>query len=117
MNSKLKYILFGLVVAGVILSLSSTGIVLANGDDVIAPNFTQEEIFDRLETIVNWVFRILLITSVFIILITAFQFVTAGDNPETLTKARSRLIWAVVGIALAVMAKSIPTVILSVLNP
>lgn len=111
-----KNILFGLIVIGIIFSLGSPMAVLAQ-EDVVAPNLTEVQIFEMIETIVNWVFTILLITSVFMILIAAFQFVTSGDNPDGITKARSRLIWAIVGIALALFAKSIPNIINSVLNP
>lgn len=111
-----KNILFGLIVIGIIFSLGSPMAVLAQ-EDVVAPNLTERQIFAMIETIVDWVFTILIITSVFMILISAFQFVTSGDNPEGITKARSRLIWAMVGIGLAVLAKGIPTAINSVLNP
>ncbi|MCP6726970.1 MAG: pilin [Patescibacteria group bacterium] len=112
----IKNILFGLIIAGVIFSFSIPMVVLAQ-EDYEVPDLNKNQIFEMIEKIADWMFTILLITSVFVILISAFQFVTGGDNPENLTKARQKLIWAVVGIGLAVAAKGIPTVIISVLNP
>lgn len=64
-------------------------------------------ILDIMETVVDWMFVILLILSAIIIIIAAFQFVTAGGAPEKVTSARDKMIWALVGVAVAFLAKGL----------
>jgi hypothetical protein len=73
-------------------------------------------IFTVISTAANWVFTVLLVLSVFIIFTAAFQFVTGGSDAAALTGARAKLIWAVVGIGLALLARAIPSVVISVLK-
>jgi len=113
MSSMIKNVFFGLVVVGIIFSFG-TGLVLAD-EHPIVPELTEEQIFEKIGIITDWIFTALVITAVFIILIAAFQFVTGG--PEGIIAARQKLIWAVVGIVLALLAKGIPALIINVLNP
>ena len=61
--------------------------------------------------VANWVFTILIIAAVFVVLISAFTFVTGGGDPAQVTKARTMLIWAAVGIIVALLAKGFPLLI------
>jgi len=70
----------------------------------------------KIDNVTNLIFVLLLAASVIFIIIAAFQFVTAGGKPESISEARQKIIFAVVGIAIAVFAKSIPFVITSFLN-
>ena len=114
-----KNILFGLIIAGIIFSFGMPMVVLAEESafDAEVPDLTEKQVFVMIGKIVDWMFTILVIASVFVILMAAFQFVTGGDNPENLSKARQKLIWAVVGIGLALLAKGIPALIIKVLTP
>lgn len=81
------------------------------------PDLSEVQLFTLFGTIANWVFTILVVLSVFMILMAAFQFVTGGDNPEEISKARQKIIWAAVGIVIALLARAIPNLILTTLNP
>ena len=76
---------------------------------------TTAQLLTRITTILNWVFTIFIIVSVFFIIMAAFQFVTAGDNSEAISGARQKLIWSVVGIVVALLARAIPEVIRNIL--
>ena len=62
-----------------------------------------------IENIVNWVFAFMIALSVIFILIAGFQFITGGAKGAE--EGREKLIWAIVGIIIAVLAKSIPAAI------
>lgn len=59
----------------------------------------------------NWIFAIFVAISVIFIVMSAFEFVTAQGDPAKVTKARMSLIYAVIGIALALLAAGIPQVL------
>ena len=80
------------------------------------PDLDDTKLFALFGKIADWIFTILVVLSVFMILFAAFQFVTGGDNPETLSAARQKIIWAAVGIVIALLARAIPNLILSTLN-
>lgn len=61
--------------------------------------------------VASWVFAIFVAISVIFIVVSAFEFVTAQGDPTKITKARMSLIYAVIGIAIALLAVGIPTVI------
>jgi len=112
----MKKLIFAFVLIGFALSLSG-GLVLAVEEPFEKqeiPSLTQSQLFDKFNTVANWFFTILIVFSVFMILVAAFQFVTGG--PEGVTEARQKLIWAAVGIVLALLAKGIPALIVSVLE-
>ena len=84
--------------------LPTTGIPVTGG-----------ELIDRIALIGNWVFAIFLAISLIYIILGAFQFVTAGGNPEQVSAARQKLIFAVIGIAIALLAAGFDDIIRSVL--
>ena len=51
--------------------------------------------------------------SIIMVLIAAFTFVSAAGNAEKATKARGTLVFAVIGIAVALLAFSVPAIIVS----
>lgn len=53
--------------------------------------------------------------AVIMIMYAAFLFLTAGGVPDNLTKARNTLIFALVGVAVALLAFAAPTIILAIL--
>ncbi len=59
------------------------------------------------ETAVNWAFSLILILAVLFIFYSAWLYMTAGGDPETVTKAKKNLLYAVIGIVIALLARSI----------
>ncbi|MBI2642610.1 MAG: hypothetical protein HYW97_02085 [Candidatus Wildermuthbacteria bacterium] len=78
--------------------------VPTEGDDLIA----------RIGTITNWVFAVFITISIIYIVLAAFQFVTGGGKPEEVSLARQKLIYAVIGIAIALLARALPIVLRNV---
>ena len=58
-----------------------------------------------IETIGNWIFTFLLVLAVVMIVWAGFQFVTAGGSPEAVSSARSKVIYALIGVVVALLAK------------
>ena len=59
----------------------------------------------------NWIFAFLLIIAVVMILFAALKFLTAGGNDEAVAGARKNLTFALVGVAVALLARSLVYVV------
>jgi len=64
-----------------------------------------------INTIANYVFAILLALAVVMLLLAAFNWLTSGGSEEKVGSARKMLIWALVGIAVALAAKGLVKII------
>ncbi|MBI4217378.1 MAG: hypothetical protein HY603_01055 [Parcubacteria group bacterium] len=101
-------------VAPALLLLGVATLAFATTEQVapVGPT-TVQELLNVLDKVVNLVFTGLIILSVFFIIFAAFQFVTAGGDPAAIVQARQKLIWAAVGIIVALIARALPVVIRS----
>ncbi|MDP2910086.1 MAG: hypothetical protein Q8N69_03400 [bacterium] len=76
------------------------------------PNY----VFTIIQTLVNWLFYILIIAAIFIIIWAAFTFLTAGGDPEKVAKARNLILYAIVAIVVAFLAQAIIFLIVRIMG-
>jgi hypothetical protein len=69
-----------------------------------------------LQKIATWFYSIILAISVFMILMAGFNYLTAGGDQAKVKKASQMLIYAIVGIVVAIIAFSISKVVTSVVT-
>ncbi len=62
-------------------------------------------------TAFDYMFYGLLALSIIVVVIAGFNYVTAGDNAEKVSKANKMILYAAVGIAVALLAKGIPLIV------
>lgn len=62
-------------------------------------------------TVTDWVFYLMMAVAVFMIIWAGISFATHGDNPEEVGKARNKILYAAVGVAVALLARAIPTLV------
>ena len=72
---------------------------------------TLEAVIDWMEVILDWIFSIVMVVAVLFMLVAAFLFLTAGGSPEKIATARQMLTYAVIGIAVALLAYVIPYIV------
>jgi len=65
------------------------------------------DLLTALNSLTNWLFTILLIVAVIFIILAGYYFVTSQGDPDKAGKARNFVLWALVGIAVAVAAKAL----------
>jgi type II secretory pathway component PulF len=63
--------------------------------------------WDAIRRITDFVFGLLIALAVLFIIIAAFYFVTASGNDEQVKKARTMLLYAILGVVVAILAKGI----------
>ncbi|MBI2462725.1 MAG: hypothetical protein HYV65_00565 [Candidatus Spechtbacteria bacterium] len=104
-------------------ALIAPGTVLPSGiaagnvvNDAIRSGFGVLCTFALVQQIFNILFLVVGTLSVVIILYAAFLFLTAGQTPTNLVTAKNLLLYAVVGIILAVVARLLPSLIIGFLG-
>jgi len=65
------------------------------------------DVMTALDSIVNWLFTILLVVAVVFLVLAAFNFVTAGGSEEKVTTARSQVMYALIGVMVALLARGL----------
>jgi hypothetical protein len=66
------------------------------------------DVFDR---IIQWLFIVLMILAVIFIILAAFSYLTAGGEEEKVKSAHQKIIYAVVAIAVAFLARGVQYVV------
>lgn len=69
---------------------------------------------DRVLVFIDWFFWALIIISFFMLLIGAFNILTAGGNPDKVALGRKYLMFASIGLVLALLTFVIPRMIIRV---
>lgn len=67
------------------------------------------------QTGLNYVFTAFIVVAIIFIIMAAFSFVTGGADGAK--EGRQKLMWAAVGIAIALIAKGLPVAIKSIVAP
>jgi len=74
--------------------------------------FSDKSIVEVVETIGGYVIGILVIVAVFYVLWAAYTFITAAGDTEKITSARNRIMYAGIGIIVALLARGIIALVL-----
>jgi len=69
------------------------------------------------DNITNWLFAILIAVAVIFILIAAFHFITAAGDPAKTEKARNYVLYALIGVVVAFVAKALVMFAGSIVSP
>ena len=99
-----------------LLFVLSGGFVFAELEPLPEGCQTAEECLVIIVVVSNWVFAIFLAISVIFLLWGAFEFVTGEGNPEKISSAKRRLLYAVIGISIALLANGVDDVLRSILT-
>jgi len=71
------------------------------------PAYTATEALGIITTVINYAFGFLLAVAVLMLILAAYLFVTAGGDPEKVGKANKMLMYALIGIAIAVVVRGL----------
>lgn len=98
---------------------SSFAAAAADLPDLSAPDnvITDKGTFlKKVTTIINWIFTIFVVFAIIFVILAAFQFITGGGDSKNVESARNKLMWAAVGVIVALLARGLPFVIASLLG-
>lgn len=77
---------------------------------------TPSAIITLIENITKYIFYGVMAIAVLFIIISAFYFLTAAGNPDKVTTARQMLIYALIGVAVALLAYALPFIVKGILG-
>lgn len=83
------------------------------GDEI---SINASDVPNIIKNITKYFYNAFLIVSVGFILLSAFYFLKGGDNPADIKKAKSQLVYAVIGIAIAIISFGIDKLIGSIIR-
>ncbi len=89
-------------------------VVLAQTSGATSPITDETDLQQLMCNIIDWFFWVIIIISVIMVLVAAFDYITAGDDTEKISLGRKRLTYAAVGIAVALLAAGFPKIVASV---
>ncbi len=73
-------------------------------------------VFLVINNLINWAFYLILIAAIFMILAAAFTFLTAAGNEEKTSKARNYILYAIIAVIIAFLAKAIIALVAYILG-
>lgn len=88
-------------------TLPGTTEIIQSGSPINEPN----QLLNIIIVIVRYIYVIFFITAVAFILFAAFNYLTGGDEPEKIAAAHKQIIYAVIAIAVALLAVSFQLII------
>ncbi|MDD4930817.1 MAG: hypothetical protein PHG66_01520 [Candidatus Colwellbacteria bacterium] len=69
------------------------------------------DIYNIVNNIVNWIFAFFFVMAGIYILMAAFDYLNSGGDQKKIDGAKTKIIYAAIGIAVAILAKSLTVVI------
>jgi len=109
--NRLKALWNSVAAVAVLTSMPLTAGALETPSNVLPNGF--DSVLAILNRLLQWLYTIFFIIAVMMIIWAAFSFLTAGGDEEKIAKARTSFIYAVVAIAVAVVAASVRFVVQS----
>lgn len=114
----MKKIILASVILSLVLTATLASFAFALTTSVPpSPITTQTQLLTLIDSILNWVFTIFLIIAIILLILAGIQFITGGGDPEKISEARTKLIWSIAGIAVALIARGLPTLIQNLITP
>jgi len=78
---------------------------------------SEQAIIDMLNKIADWIFTIFLAVAVIFIILAAIKFLTSGGDPGKVQSARDSLLYALIGVAVALLAKGLVALVRVIVIP
>ena len=83
---------------------------------VSLPTYTTDQALELIPTLITWAFGFLLAIVVLMLIASAYLFVTGGGNPDQIGQARKILMYALIGLAVALVARGLIYMLVEILG-
>lgn len=118
----MKKILFSLLLMGFIvfpvmaLAQTPAGGTGTGGFAIPALPTNADKPLQLIERITDWIFWILVISAIIVVVLAGFNFVFSGGSADKVKSAQNSLLYAIVGLVVAFLARGIVNFILTQIN-
>lgn len=86
-----------------------------NGAEAWPTIESPQDLINILDTIARWLMTIVFIVAAIFIVVAAYRFVTSGGDPMQVSSARQAILYALVGVAVALLAWGIVQVVKTII--
>jgi hypothetical protein len=111
MNKLEKFLILGLQVG-----LIASPLAFAQQTPPPPPVQSFNDVLRIINVAINWLFTLLIILAVVYFILAAFEYLTSGGDKEKTDKAKNKLIYGIVAIVVAILARGIPALVGSFFN-
>jgi len=73
-------------------------------------------VINTINTVVDWIFIVLIALTVFFVLMGAITILTAAGAPEKISKGRDYILYAAIGLIVAFIARAVPAIVKAVMG-
>jgi len=73
-------------------------------------------VINTIQTFVDWFFAVLVAVAVLLAIIGAFNILTAGGSPEKVNTGRNYIMFAAIGLAIAFIARAVPSIVKAIMG-
>ncbi len=77
---------------------------------------TIKQIMDIINDVINYIFAFLIIMATAMVLYAAYLYLTAGGSEENIGKAKNAIIYAAVGVAVALLSRAVAFIVGSIVK-
>ena len=77
---------------------------------------TGAQLMAIIDNVTNWIFAGFVAVAIIMVILAALQFVKDGGNPEKVSEARQKFIWAAIGVMVALLSKILVPVMRSIMG-
>ncbi len=81
-----------------------------------SPIQTTSEFVTLVQAITNWIFAFFALLAVVFVLLAGWQFVSSSGEPAVVSQARMKLIYAAIGIGVALLAQGVVPVVKNIVG-
>lgn len=99
----------------VLASLILTSLLVLPAIGLAQENAPNVNVMDALTRIINWAFAILIVVSIIFLILGAYNFVTAAGSAEKVAAGKQSIMWALVGVAIALLARGLVALVRTVI--
>lgn len=93
--------------------ITATGLETVNKDSA---NWGIVCLLNTFNGIVDWMFTILILLAVFFTILGAFNIIMAGGKAENVTTGKDYILYAAIGLAVALLARALPGIVKAVMG-
>jgi len=73
-------------------------------------------LMNTINTVVDWFFAVLVVIAVLLTILGAFTLLTSAGSPEKVKSGRDYVLYAAIGLAVALIARAIPALVKSIIG-
>lgn len=90
----------------------ASGTDIRSGIDCASQQQKTQSVSGGIKTAVNTLLFVVGIAAVIVIIVSGLRFITAGGNPQSVSSARDSILYAVIGLVVAILAYAIVNFVL-----